>query len=322
MLAIRKCETDWICRSLTAPVSSRTINKIILITLAGRTPGAAAPPSRQADPKDQASSPITFIDPLPFLSNRPVPLTPKSPWRNNPPVPGNGPRPFPGTRFSRPAELNSASLPFAFGKTLVRGGFRAAPSVMGPLPKRRGTACSDQPGSSYSQIAVAKESLRRCPEMDCPFRGPVFHCPAELNSAFRQGFAFGKSRLYGASAPPHLRWGPCRNAGELPAQTGPVPLTPKSPWRNNPPAFRRRIRRAEPSSWSSTSAERRRPLYLIAHGVAVGPGVMDDQQIAGLHLRKHPVNGKLVAVFTQGAGHIVLVVAGGVLLPHDGVMWW
>ena len=113
--------------------------------------------SHQADPKDQGQLPITFIDPLPFLSNRPVPLTPRSLWRNSlPSVARKWTRPFPGTRFSLLGGTEfRLRQGFAFGKTLVRH-LRAAPSAMGSPPKRRGTACSDCPGPSYSQIAVAK----------------------------------------------------------------------------------------------------------------------------------------------------------------------
>ena len=52
--------------------------------------------------------------------------------------------------------------------------------------------------------------------------------------------------------------------------------------------------------------------------MAVGAGVMDDQQVADLNFRQHPVNGELVVVFAQGAGDVVHVVTGGVLLAHDG----
>ena len=161
ILAIRKCETDWICHSLTAPVNSRTISRIILITLAGKDTGssAATPSPTKLIPKIRASSPITltFIDPLPFLSNRPVPLTPRSLWRNSlPALPGNGPVHSRGPVFSLLGGTEfRLRQGFASGKTLVRR-LRAAPSAMGPPPKRRGTACSDCPGPSYSQIAVAK----------------------------------------------------------------------------------------------------------------------------------------------------------------------
>ena len=158
MLAIRKCETDWICCSLSTPVSRRTISRTILITLAGKAIGssAATPSPTKLIPKIRASSPITFIDPLPFLSNRPVPLTPKSLWQNSlPALPGNGPVHSRGPVFSLLGGTEfRLRQGFAFGKTLVRR-LRAAPSAMGS-PKRRGTACSDCPGPSYSQIAVAK----------------------------------------------------------------------------------------------------------------------------------------------------------------------
>ena len=48
----------------------------------------------------------------------------------------------------------------------------------------------------------------------------------------------------------------------------------------------------------------------------MGAGVMDDQQITNVYLRQHPVDGEFVAVLTQGAGDVVLVVTGQVLLAH------
>jgi DNA-directed RNA polymerase subunit alpha len=39
---------------------------------------------------------------------------------------------------------------------------------------------------------------------------------------------------------------------------------------------------------------------------------------ANLNFRQHAVHGELVVVLAQGAGHVVFVVAGGVLLTHDG----
>ena len=60
------------------------------------------------------------------------------------------------------------------------------------------------------------------------------------------------------------------------------------------------------------------PVVVVAHGVAVGAGVVDHQQIADIDLGQHPVHSELVAVLTQGAGDVVLVVAGGVLLARDG----
>ena len=50
----------------------------------------------------------------------------------------------------------------------------------------------------------------------------------------------------------------------------------------------------------------------------MGAGVVDHQQVAGTDLRQHPVNGKLVVVFAEGAGDVVFVVAGLVFLAHDG----
>ena len=50
----------------------------------------------------------------------------------------------------------------------------------------------------------------------------------------------------------------------------------------------------------------------------MGAGVVDDQQIAHVDLGQHPVHRKFVVVLAQGPGNVVLVVAGGVLLTHDG----
>ena len=48
----------------------------------------------------------------------------------------------------------------------------------------------------------------------------------------------------------------------------------------------------------------------------MGAGVVDHQQITGLNLRQHPVHSKFVVVFAQGAGDVILVVAGGILFSH------
>ena len=52
--------------------------------------------------------------------------------------------------------------------------------------------------------------------------------------------------------------------------------------------------------------------------MAVGPGVVDHKQIPHVHLGQHPVHGELVVVLAQGAGDIVFVVPGGILLAHNG----
>ena len=48
----------------------------------------------------------------------------------------------------------------------------------------------------------------------------------------------------------------------------------------------------------------------------MGAGVVDKQQIAPFNFRQHTVHGKFVAVLAKGAGHIVLVVAGLILLAQ------
>ena len=52
--------------------------------------------------------------------------------------------------------------------------------------------------------------------------------------------------------------------------------------------------------------------------MAVGPGVVDDQQVPSLELRQHPVDGELVAVLAQGPGDVHPLRTGGVLLPGHG----
>ena len=49
----------------------------------------------------------------------------------------------------------------------------------------------------------------------------------------------------------------------------------------------------------------------------MGSGVVDEQEISHLDLWQHPVHRKLIVVLAEGAGHIILMVAGGVLLSHD-----
>ena len=59
-------------------------------------------------------------------------------------------------------------------------------------------------------------------------------------------------------------------------------------------------------------------VVVVAHGGAVGTGVVDVDQVTDVDLGQHPVNGELVVVLAQAADHIVLVVAGGVLLAQHG----
>ena len=58
-------------------------------------------------------------------------------------------------------------------------------------------------------------------------------------------------------------------------------------------------------------------VVIIAHGEAVGTGVVNDQQITDIDARQHAVNGELVIVLAQAADDVILMVAGRVLLAHD-----
>ena len=51
-------------------------------------------------------------------------------------------------------------------------------------------------------------------------------------------------------------------------------------------------------------------VVVVAHGGAVGTGVVDVDQVDDVDPGQHPVNGELVIVLAQAADHIVLVVAG------------
>ena len=62
-------------------------------------------------------------------------------------------------------------------------------------------------------------------------------------------------------------------------------------------------------------------VVVVAHGGALGTGVVDVDQVTDVDLGQHPVNGELVVVLAQAADHIVLVVAGAFSLPST-VMWW
>ena len=55
-------------------------------------------------------------------------------------------------------------------------------------------------------------------------------------------------------------------------------------------------------------------IIIVSHGVAMRSCVMDDEKVTDVDLRKLPVNGKFVIVFTERAGHIIGVIAGRVLL--------
>ena len=82
--------------------------------------------------------------------------------------------------------------------------------------------------------------FRRFPRNVCPrfWEPAILKCSAEVNSACAKVLPAAK-RLYGASAPPHLRWGPGRNAGRHGCFVGTdSALTPKSRWRSNLPASR------------------------------------------------------------------------------------
>ena len=59
-------------------------------------------------------------------------------------------------------------------------------------------------------------------------------------------------------------------------------------------------------------------VVVVAHGEAVGAGVVDADDVADLDGGQAPVDGKLVIVFAQAAGHIVDVIQQGILLAQNG----
>ena len=59
-------------------------------------------------------------------------------------------------------------------------------------------------------------------------------------------------------------------------------------------------------------------VVVVAHGRAVGTGIVDVEHVPDVDLGQHPVDGKLVVVLAQAAHHVVHVVAGGVLLAQHG----
>ena len=62
-------------------------------------------------------------------------------------------------------------------------------------------------------------------------------------------------------------------------------------------------------------------VVVVAHSRAVGTSIMDVKDIPDVDLGQHPVNGKLVVILAQPAHHVVLVVAGLVLLAqHSDVV--
>ena len=59
-------------------------------------------------------------------------------------------------------------------------------------------------------------------------------------------------------------------------------------------------------------------VVVVAHGEAVGAGVVDGYDVANLDLRQAALNGELVVVLSQAAGDVVDVIQNGVLLAEDG----
>ena len=59
-------------------------------------------------------------------------------------------------------------------------------------------------------------------------------------------------------------------------------------------------------------------VVVVAHREAVRAGIVQDDEVAHIDFREHPVNREFVVVLAQAARHVVLVVAGGVLLAHNG----
>ena len=59
-------------------------------------------------------------------------------------------------------------------------------------------------------------------------------------------------------------------------------------------------------------------VVVVAHGMAVRTGIMDDDIVADVDFRQHSVNGKLIVVFAQAAHNVVLMITGQVFLTADG----
>ena len=59
-------------------------------------------------------------------------------------------------------------------------------------------------------------------------------------------------------------------------------------------------------------------VVVVTHGVTVGTGVMDGDNIADVNLRQAPFNGKLIVIFAQTAGDIINVVQNGIFLTQHG----
>ena len=59
-------------------------------------------------------------------------------------------------------------------------------------------------------------------------------------------------------------------------------------------------------------------VVVVAHGVAVGAGIVDDQNIPHVDLGQAALNGELVVVLAQAAGDVVHMVQDGVLLAQHG----
>ena len=104
---------------------------------------------------------------------------------------------------------------------------------------------------------------------------------------------------------PMCRWE--RTPGSLPHQRGEIVVGGfgAADQLYRPVLFQQQLGAAEP------------PVILVAHGEAVGAGVVDVEQVALVDLRQHPVNGELIVVLAQAAYYVILVVAGGMLLAHD-----
>ena len=61
-------------------------------------------------------------------------------------------------------------------------------------------------------------------------------------------------------------------------------------------------------------------VVVVAHGMAVGAGVMDHQDITDIDGGQAPLDGELIVILAQTAGHIIDMVQNGVLLAQDGDM--
>ena len=61
-------------------------------------------------------------------------------------------------------------------------------------------------------------------------------------------------------------------------------------------------------------------VVVIAHGEAVGTGIMDAEDVAHFDFRQAALDGELVVVFTKTAGDIIHMVQNGIFLAQNSDM--